>query len=398
MNRLHAAMFLSMALGCGAPPVVETPPDASIEASIQPSEIRLSNEAVTRSGITTAKVQLMAAPNVLLLPGQVALNEDRTVTAGAFVEGIVTECCKAEGSYVEAGQILAELHSHQTHELLGEYRSAQATLEARQSEHRLAEQAAARARRLLELKAGSARSVEQADSAREVAATAVVSAEAQLESALAHFEYLGVATDELRRGEAPDHLRVVVRSPGNGVIVERAVAQGDVVSPSDVLYRIADLSQVWVLARASEQQLSRLSTGMAATFQVRAYGDRQFSGRLLRVSNSLDPDTKTIEVVVAVSNPNRSLKTGMYGDVELRSSSTDQVLAVPEDAVQLIDSQSTVFVATSGGVFTPREVAVGRSINRMEEILSGVEAGESVVVTGAFALKSDLLKSRFAEE
>lgn len=398
MNRLHAAIMLSVAFGCGGPAAIEAPPDEPMVATGEPTELRLSNEAVARSGITTAPAQLLGAPSVLHLPGQVSLNEDRTVTAGAFVEGIVTECCTAEGTYVKAGQVLAELHSHQTHELLGEYRSAQATLEARQSEHRLAEQAAARARRLLDLKAGSARSVEQADSRLEVAATAVTSAEAQLESALAHFEYLGVDTEELRGGDTPDHLRVVVTAPRSGVIVERSVAQGAVVTPSDVLYRIADLSQVWVLARASEQQLPRISAGMAATFQVRAFGSRQFSGRVLRISHSLDLDTKSVEVVVAVANPNRSLKIGMYGDVELRSSSTEQVLAVPEDAVQLIDSQPTVFVATSGGVFTPREVTVGRSIDGMEEILSGVEAGESVVVNGAFALKSDLLKSRFAEE
>jgi RND family efflux transporter MFP subunit len=226
----------------------------------------------------------------------------------------------------------------------------------------------------------------------------VESAEADLESALAHFEYLGITTDELRKGETPDHLRILVKSPGNGVIVERTIAQGDVVSPSDPLYRISDLSQLWIVARASEQQLPRLSSGMNATFEVRAFPGKQFSGRVLRISDFLDLDTKTVEVVVAIENPGRSLKTGMYGDVELRSSGSEQVVAVPDAAVQLVDSQTTVFIATADGLFTPRPVTIGRSINGMEEVLAGLKLDESVVVDGAFALKSDLLKARFAEE
>lgn len=398
MKRLYAALWLSLAFGCGDSGYVEPPLEEGTEVSPPLAELQLSTVAIERAGITTERVRLVDAPNVMRVPGQVTLNEDRTVTAGAFVEGIVTECCKPVGSYVRAGDILAELHSHQTHELLGEYRKALASLEARRSEQAYAQQAAERARRLLELRAGSERSVQEAETVLAVAVTAVDSAEADLESALAHFEYLGITTDELREGETPDHLRILVKSPGNGVIVERTVAQGDVVSPSDPLYRISDLSQVWVIARASEQQLPRLSSGMTATFEVRAFPSKPFSGHVLRISDFLDLDTKTVEVVVAIENPGRSLKTGMYGDVELRSSGSEQVVAVPDAAVQLVDSQTTVFVATADGLFTPRPVTIGRSINGMEEVLVGLQPDESVVVNGAFALKSDLLKARFAEE
>lgn len=401
MNRLHVALWMSLTLACGgaveeAPPPAQEPAAASADAL--PSVLNLSTEAVQRAGITTKKVEFVDAPDLLSLPGQVALNEDRTIHAGAFVEGIVAVCCTPVGAYVRAGETLAELHSHQTHELLGEFRKAQAALQARQSEETLAEQAAQRARRLLDLKAGTEREVQQTASALAVAETAVAAAEADLDSALAHFEYLGVETEELRRGETPDHLRIFVKSPINGVVVERAVSLGDVVTPSDHLYRISDLSQVWVIARASEQQLQSVVPGMTARFRVRAFADRVFSGRVLRVSDELDVDTKTVQVIALIANPDRSLKTGMYGDVELRSSTSKQAIAVPEAAVQLVDGRETVFVADGSGAYTPRAVTVGRSIDGTEEILDGLEPGETIVVDGAFALKSELLKGRFAEE
>ena len=400
MNRLHVVLWMSIAFACGGA-VEEAPPPEEAQAAPAaglPTELNLSPEAVQRAGITTENVRLVDAPDVLALPGQVALNEDRTIHAGSFVEGIVAECCTPVGAYVRAGEVLAELHSHQTHELLGEYRKARAALDARESEKTYAEQAAQRARRLLELKAGSEREVQQTASALAVGETAVRAAEADLDSALAHFEYLGIDTGALRRGETPDHLRILVKSPINGVVVERSVALGDVVTPSEHLYRISDLSQVWVIARASEQQLQSVVPGMAAGFRVRAFAGKTFTGRVLRISDELDVDTKTVQVIVSVANPGRSLKTGMYGDVELRSSVNKQVMAVPEAAVQFVDAQQTVFVAGGPGVYRPRAVTVGRSIDGAEEILDGLEPGETIVVDGAFALKSELLKARFAEE
>lgn len=401
MNKLHVVLWMSLTFACGGA-VEEVPPpeetQAATAAAALPSVVNLSPEAVQRAGITTQKVQLVDAPDVLSLPGQVTLNEDRTIHAGAFVEGIVAECCTPVGAYVRSGAVLAELHSHQTHELLGEYRKAQAVLQARQSEKTYAEQAAQRALRLLDLRAGAEREVQQTASALAVAETAVVSAEADVESALSHFEYLGIETSELRRGETPDHLRIFVKSPINGVVVERSVALGDVVTPSEHLYRISDLTQVWVIARASEQQLQSVVPGMTAGFRVRAFAGKVFAGRVLRISDDLDLDTKTVQVIVSVANPGRSLKTGMYGDVELRSSVNKQVIAVPEAAVQLVDAQQTVFVADGPGAYRPRAVTIGRSIDGTEEILDGLKPGETIVVDGAFALKSELLKARFAEE
>jgi RND family efflux transporter MFP subunit len=197
---------------------------------------------------------------------------------------------------------------------------------------------------------------------------------------------------------APDHLRILVKSPINGVVVERSVALGDVVTPSEHLHRISDLTEVWVVARASEQQLQSVVPGMSANVRVRAFDDKSFAGRVLRISDDLDVDTKTVQVVLSVANPGRSLKTGMYGDVELRSSVKKQVIAVPESAVQLIDAQETVFVAAGPGIYRPRAVSVGRSVDGAEEILAGLQPGETIVVDGAFALKSELLKARFAEE
>ncbi len=379
------------------PPAAEPAPPPEQSAS-EPGVVRLSPEAERRAGISLGRVESHELPDLIRAPGELTLNADRTVHAAAFVEGVVTQCCRSIGEFVRKGDILAEMHSHQTHELLAEYRQARAALEARRSELHYAEQEKERASRLHQLKAGSLQHVQETGTALDRARTAVESAEAELTGTIAHFEYLGIETTELQAGRIPEHLVVHIKSPIAGVIVERTVAQGAVVTPSDPLYEISDLSSLWLIVRVPEQDLGRVRPGMSADLTVRAYPDRTFSGRVELIADVLDATTKTVQVRCLISNPGRALKEGMYGEATLRSRQMRVALLVPESAVQRIDEATVVFEPIGDGGYRTRPVSAGGSFDGMHEIVSGLENDAEIVVGGAFALKSELLKSRFAEE
>ena len=399
LTTLTCAAVLS--LGCGtAPPAPESPSPASESTeAARPGVVTLSDTALARTGLRTVRASRVDLTTAVAVNGRIELDADRTVRVASFVEGVVRECCKSVGSYVREGETLAVLHSHQTHELLAEYRQAQAELQARQAELDFAKEAHHRASRLHELKAGPLAEVQRTETALSRAEKAVLSARAAVAGAEAHFEFLGV---EPPRGGAPgaepEHLEIVIKSPRAGSVIERNITLGDVVNVTDQLYLLSDLSRVWVIAQVPEEQLSEVSTGMKVNVRVRAYPDRIFPGSVTRISSELDPDSRMAAVRCSVPNPRGVLKVGMYAQVELSSSETRSALTVPRESVQTVDEHPTVFVEQSKGRYGVRRVQPGNEYGDLVEILDGLREGETVVAHGSFLLKAESMRSELAEE
>ncbi len=276
---------------------------------------------------------------------------------GSFVEGLVETCCKSVGSYVKKGEVLAQLHSHAIHEVVAEVGITRANLAARHAELEYARQAATRAEKLLDLKAGSLQAVQQAQTELRQAENALVAAEADVERASAHLEFYGLDAVDLGAvgpDGHPSHPMIDIVAPMSGRIVSRAVRLGDVVTPSSELYVISDLSQVWVIAQVPEEHMAALQPGMQVMVQTRAFPDRPFPGRVTLIGTELDPDSMTVQVRCLVNNPNGLLKTGMYATVTLSSQTGRSGLTVPEEAVQTVDDHTVVFVSHGGGQFDVR--------------------------------------------
>jgi membrane fusion protein, heavy metal efflux system len=371
-------------------------PAAAAEAA-RPVSIRF--EAADR--LELEEVAESELPQEVRVAGRITLHEDRTARVGSFVEGIVETCCKSVGAYVKKGETLAQLHSHAIHEVIAEVATTRANLAARQAELEYAQQAAARARTLLELKAGSLQAVELAETELRRAENALTSAKADVERAGAHLEFYGLDADSL--GEPgpdghPSHPMIDILAPMSGRIISRAVRLGDVVTPSSELYVISDLSQLWVIAQVPEERLAALEPGMEAVVETRAFPGRPFLGRVTLIGNELDPDSMTVQVRCVVDNPGGLLKTGMYATVTLRSRTGRTALTVSEGAVQMVDDEPAVFVERGAGRYDVRPVSVGPAIGDRTVLLSGVEAGERVVVQGAFLLKTELLRHELGGE
>jgi RND family efflux transporter MFP subunit len=135
-----------------------------------------------------------------------------------------------------------------------------------------------------------------------------------------------------------------------------------------------------------------------ATLITQGYPGTTFEGRVDMVGDTLDPQTRTVPVRIVVSNPGARLRPGMFASVQISEPQTSSAVFVPENALQEINGQSVVFVSSDGTRFRPQAVNVGLHSRGKAEITSGLRQGDRIAVSGAFMIKSDMLKGSMGED
>jgi RND family efflux transporter MFP subunit len=183
-------------------------------------------------------------------------------------------------------------------------------------------------------------------------------------------------------------MTVTFPSPASGYVMEKQVVQGMHVTPGQTLYKLADLSEVWVEADVYEQELPSVRVGQRAVITLDAYPGESFDGRAIYVYPFVEENTRTVKVRFQLANPRGRLRPGMFANVQLQEAGGSG-LTVPANAVVDSGTQQTVFVARGEGSFTPRQVKSGRRLGDRIEILSGVKEGEQVATSAAFFLDSE---------
>jgi Cu(I)/Ag(I) efflux system membrane fusion protein len=181
---------------------------------------------------------------------------------------------------------------------------------------------------------------------------------------------------------------VVLTSPASGVVIEKQAVKGAYVTSGQTLYRIADLSVVWVEADVYEQDVPFVHVGDRATVTLDAYPGETESGRVTYVYPFLDPQTRTNKVRYEFPNSRGRLKPGMYATVELTTRSMTGII-LPADAVLDSGREQLVFIAEGNGRFVPRSVTIGRRVGENVQIATGVDEGEEVATAAAFFLDSE---------
>jgi cobalt-zinc-cadmium efflux system membrane fusion protein len=194
-----------------------------------------------------------------------------------------------------------------------------------------------------------------------------------------------------------------IKSPIGGRVVEREVTRGELVGPDKPrLMMLADLGTVWVLADVPEAELGQITDAAAAHVTVTATGGDPLEGKVAHVAAELDPATRTGRVRIEVSNPDLRLRPGMFGRVEIAAGAAgnEPVLAVPEEAIQTVEGDASVFVPVSGepNTFAKRAVGIGPAVGGMVPVFAGLKEGEQYVVRGAFTLKAELGKGGAAHD
>jgi hypothetical protein len=181
---------------------------------------------------------------------------------------------------------------------------------------------------------------------------------------------------------------ITVYSPGSGIVIEKNVIQGQKIMSGENLFKIADLSRVWILGEIYEYELPFIKTGQEAKISLSYYPGESFAGTITYIYPYLKPETRTNQIRIEVPNPGLKLKPEMFANLEIHVDYGTK-LTVPSDAVLDAGDTKIVFVAKGDGYFEPREVKLGVKGQDMVEVLGGLSDGENVVTSANFLIDSE---------
>ncbi|CAI8842262.1 efflux RND transporter periplasmic adaptor subunit [Methylococcus capsulatus] len=308
--------------------------------------IHLGPEKVQKLGVRSEPAQRRALTHVIRALGVVEIDERRVHAITPRFEGWIERLdVNTTGQPVRPGEVLLEAYSPE--------------LVSTQEEYRIAGSGAA--------------------------------SRALREGAIQRLRNWNVPESWLRRFEASGEIqrRVPFASPVNGIVLEKNAVQGMRFMPGDTLFRVADLSTVWVIASIFEQDLGHVRVGQTARIGFKAYPDRSFDGRVAYVYPTVSDAVRTARVRIELANPKQLLKPAMYGDVTLQAAEAEPVLAVPDSAVLDSGTRQLVLVRLGEGRFEPRPVETGQRVEGYTEIRRGLSEGEEVVVRANFLIDSE---------
>ena len=356
-----AALLIFLA-GCRGRDAGEAGPPEEPEApgAGLPMSVTLTAEAVAAADIRTATAEMRPLSRRVNAAGELEWNARRVVHLTARTPGRLERVLVVRGDRVREGQLLTEIYSPDYLTLQAEYI-----------------QAAARARR------------HAGDPAEEGPARAV------LAGARERLTLLGVTAAEIEGldipAAAPKPL-LAVRAPLSGTVFECDLVAGDAVELGTSLFRLTDPSTLWACLHIQEKDLAAVQAGTEVVVRTHAYPGEEFRGRLALIGDMIDPATRTVEGRVEIANPGGRLKAGMYVEGATEARGMRQALVVPQESVQDDDGKPIVFVKTGERTFTRRAIETGERSSLMVEVLKGLAAGEAVVTSGSFLLKSEIRK------
>jgi len=320
--------------------------------------VMLSSDEAKRIGVTYAVASVGQLSREIRTVGQVTFDETRVKAISPKVEGWV------ERLYVDfTGQAV-----HADAPLLALYSPMLVTA---QEELLLAKR----------LQAEVARGSEEART----------SAAELLSSSRRRLAYWDIAAADVARIESTEQVQrtLTLRSPVSGFVVEKNVLQGQRIMAGGALYKIADLSTVWVEGDVFEQDLPSVRLGQPVTADLEALPGQAFRGRITYVYPTLNADTRTARVRVELPNPGLRLKPGMYATLRLTGAGRADALSVPRTAVLSTGERNLVFVKRPDGMLEPRLVTLGVASDDRVEILRGLAAGDSVAASATFLIDAE---------
>lgn len=320
--------------------------------------LTISLDKVQKLGVRVEAVTLTPWERQISAAGRIEPNERQVYTIAPKFEGYVERLLvSATGQSVARGQALFEVYSPELISAQREYAIAAQGIEALQSSGK-----------------------ETQDSMRQLS-----------ESSLARLRNWGISEDQLRGLTKGSDFRrtLTLHSPVAGVVIEKKAIQGMRFMPGEMLYQLADLSSVWVIADVFEQDLAAITLGAKTRIRLDAYPDKTFTGTVAYISPTLNTETRTVPVRIELANPGFQLKPGMFVRIEAHTAGKTRVLTIPESAVIDSGTRQIVLVQTGEGRFEPRTTKLGSRSGDRVEVLEGLREGEQVVVTANFLLDAE---------
>jgi multidrug efflux pump subunit AcrA (membrane-fusion protein) len=401
--KIIAPIVLSVlaVVGCSKQPPANTEaPSKKEEAKPSAGLVTLDADAQKQAGVVVAALEPRVVSESISANGQITVNEDQTWHVGAVADGKVTQTLVKVGDFVRAGQVLAYIHSHIVHDARASYQQAQAELDRANSALTQAKRSRDRAGRLLVLQAVSQEQRELAESEVRTAESAVRKAEADVQKERTHLtEVLEVSVEsESSQHRGADDDGIPIKAPSDGTVFRREVGPGSVMTAGSAAFTITNTASLWLVAAVNEADLAEVQPGQPVEITVKAYPDRVFRGRILKLGEEMDPVTRTLKVRVLVPNPGAVLKPEMFATASILRKNSRSAIFVPEGAIQELNGHRVVFIRKTDTQFEPRAIQTGVAANGTVEVTAGLKASDQIVIKGSFLVKSQLLKSSLEGE
>lgn len=322
------------------------------------NQIKISVDKVQKLGVRTEVAGQRALGRIVRAAGRIEPDERRIFTVSPKFEGYVERLhVNVTGQTVSRGQPLFEVYSPELVSAQREYAIAAQGVEAM----------------------------------KDVGGEALGGMRQLAGSSLMRLKNWDISEEQIKMlaksGEARRTL--TFRSPVSGIVTEKKALQGMRFMPGEILYQVADLSSVWVIADVFEQDIGLVKSGAKARVRINAYPEKIFEGRITYVYPTLKAETRTVPVRIELTNPGQLLKPAMFAQVELPVGGAAQVLAVPDSAVIDSGMRRIVLVQAKAGRFEPREVKLGARSDNYVEVLDGVKEGEAVVIAANFLIDAE---------
>ncbi|MDG4593823.1 MAG: efflux RND transporter periplasmic adaptor subunit [Defluviicoccus sp.] len=328
---------------------------ADVEAAEQ-GFVKISPERVQMIGVQSEAASRRNLVRPIRAVGSVQFDERRTYVVSPRYEGWIEKLLvNTTGEKVRRGEPLMEIYSPDLVLAQQEYALLRSSINEAGGE------ASSATRRLLE----------------------------GAEQRLRFLDFPAVALERLRSGAQPQST-VTLPSPVSGTIVDKPSVQGMRFMPGEPLYKIVDMSTIWLIAEVFEQDLAGVRVGQSATITVKAYPGRSLTGRVAFIYPVVGEQTRTARVRIEMANPDDLLKADMYASVEIASPvGPRDVLAIPESAVIDSGARQIVLIDHGDGRFEPRAVKLGDRAEGYVAVIDGVRADERVVVSANFLIDAE---------
>jgi cobalt-zinc-cadmium efflux system membrane fusion protein len=382
---LLTLLSATVQLGCN-----KTPPATSAAANNSPTRAPVQSSAVE---IEIVSPQSIAG--VIPATGKILVPENSVAMIGPVNQGRIVRLYAGQGTRVRKGQRLADLESADIDQAEADYLKALAdyenALRSSAAEVKLAQQSYDRNKQLYEQKITAGKNLQAAEHDLEVAKAAgensVNGTKAALTAARRKLLILGLnnATIDALAKKTDLAATFSLNSPIDGIVVERNATVGASVGTDANLFKIIDLSRVWIDADVFEKDLPRVRPGQEVKLKVTAFPESTFSGKVILINSVVDPETRTVKVRTEVANPDGRLKPDMFANVQIVTDLNRAAISIPQSAVLNDEGKTIVFVAEGNG-YQKRQVQAGIQNNDRVEIVDGLTAGDKVVVKGNYLL------------
>lgn len=345
---------------------------ATTESDEGGKPIALSDAQMKAAGIQLSTAREADVETVITLPGEVRVNEDKTARVMPRLTGVVESIHANIGQSVKKGQVLAVIASGAVSDQRSDLLTAQKRLA-------FAKSSLARERKLWEAKISAEQDYLQAQRDFNEAEIAARNAQQKLHA---------VGAADAGGGELS---ALQIRAPFDGVVTSKHISLGETVKEDSELFVVTDLGTVWADFAVSPKDLSLVKLGQKVAVRAAAF-DANTSGSIIYVGSLLGDQSRAAVARVALANPGKAWRPGLFVSVDVVSGTTKAEVAIPADAVQSVNDKPTVFVQTPKGL-KAQQVKLGRTGGKLVEVVKGLEPGIKYVSTGSYILKSELAKA-----